>query len=182
MDFSLLETNEVSLQDLLFARSPEPISELVKGADSTNFGAYLYTGYLWTYQFSLVDAAINWTINYDTSSGGRSCGRGGQLFLDETQTFGSLFTFNHSLPNDPNYRNHYIFVDPAVSLEYEVECDDGEGGTRSGNFSLDFDSADEPMSVAPNGSLISGRTESTSVGGVAEYSEVWTWDLLSSDF
>lgn len=179
VDFSLLETNEVMLRDLLFTRTPSPISELVKGADSTNLGRYLYTGFFPTYQFSLADAAIDWTVNYDSTSGTQSCGGGGQLSLDETQAFGSLFTFNHSLPNDPNYRGHYIYVDPAVELEYEVECTESEGGTNSESFSLSFDSADEPISVAPDGSSISARTESTDVGGVSQNTEVWTWELLS---
>jgi len=179
-DFSLLEVSAVSLDDLFFSRDPIPIDELVRGADTTNLGQYLLSGYFSTYRFSLANAGAGWTTNYSSSSPGQSCEGGGHISLDETQLFGIMSTFNHSLPTDLNYRGHFIDVGPLVELEYEVTCDDGPGGGRSDDFSMSQDSGDEPIPVDNDGVTIRGRIDTTTQGGSAEHREVWTWDLATS--
>lgn len=178
-DYSLLDVTEVFLNDLVFSRDPIPIEELVTGSSTTNLGQYLFSAFVGSsYRFDLVRADADWTKNYSTSTPSQSCEGGGQISLDETQLFGGLWTFNHFLPTDPNYRSHWIDIRPEVSLEYEVVCEEGLGGVNTDNFSLDnFD--DESFPVENDGVLIQGRTESRTQAGVADRREVWTWDLAA---
>jgi hypothetical protein len=174
-DFTLLQFSEVTFNKMVFSRVPVPLEKLVEGVPTTLIGNYLFSAFLTpSYQLTLTDAEAEWTVTFAESSPGQSCSGDGSLTLGETQLFGSLWTFNHFLPDHPDYRTHLIDVGPFVDLTYDVTCTAGGGGQNSETFGMSNLNG-ESLPIEDDGVSIQGAVESMTNAGSATYLELWSW-------
>jgi hypothetical protein len=160
---------------MVFSRVPVPLEKLVEGVPTTDIGNYLFSAFLTpSYQLTLTEAEAEWKVTYFQSDLFQSCSGDGSLTLGETQLFGSLWTFNHFLENDPDYRTHLIDVGPFVDLTYDVTCTAGGGGQNSETFGMSNLNG-ESLPIGDDGDAIQGAVESMTNAGNANYLELWSW-------
>ncbi|MEM7437074.1 MAG: hypothetical protein AAF436_18110, partial [Myxococcota bacterium] len=176
-DLTLLEFEEVTFEKLVFTREPASIPKLVEGSPTTILFNYEFSAFIEpSYRLTLTDAEVEWNITYAQSSGGVSCSGEGATDLGATQLFGLLWTYNHFLPEDPDYRTHLIEVSPLVDLTFDVTCDASPPNPRNETFqmsSLD----NRGMLIDDDGITIEGSDDRMTEGGIANILEQWSWEL-----